>query len=79
MPRRLPIDTETNLVEREFAVVYAPRRQRDRFPENCVEVHASREAAHTAADPKQKRYPALVYGPCRSSEGFRLFYLLEWL
>ena len=73
------VDPETDLVERQFAVVYAPRKQRDRFPENVVTVKESREAAIGASDPEAKRYAALLYGPCRSSEGFRLFYLVEWL
>jgi len=76
---KIDIDPESNLVERQFAVIYAPRKQRERFPENCVAVKESREAALADAAPDNKRYPALVYGPCRSSEGFRLFYLVEWL
>ncbi|MES9958385.1 MAG: hypothetical protein ABW120_01890 [Sedimenticola sp.] len=78
MPR-LPIDPESDLVERQFAVIYAPRKGRERFPENVVTVQESREAAIEAADADRKTYAALVYGPCRSSEGFRLFYLVEWL
>jgi hypothetical protein len=73
------VDPDTDLVERQFAVVYAPRRQRDRFPENVVTLKATREEALADADPDRKRYGALVYGPCRSSEGFRLYYLVEWL
>lgn len=76
---KLPIDPDSNLVEKEFAVVYAPRKQRDRFPENCVAIKESKEEALESADPEKKNYAALVYGPCRSSEGFRLFYLVEWL
>ena len=73
------IDPQTNLLERKYAVVYSPRRQRGRFPENCVEVMESKAAAIDASDPDNKRFPALVYGPSRSSEGFRLYYLLEWI
>ncbi len=62
-----------------FAVIYAPRRQRDRYPENTVELVDSAAAALAGADPERKRYPARVSGPFRSSEGFRLFYLLQWL
>ncbi|MCP3662644.1 MAG: hypothetical protein GY696_09145 [Gammaproteobacteria bacterium] len=76
---RIPADPETSVVNRCYAVVYTKKRQRNRFPENCVEVKATQDEALTAADPDQSRYPALVYGPSRSSEGFRLFYLLEWL
>ena len=74
-----PADPLTNLVEKHFAVVYTPRKQRKRFPENCVEVKESIGEAIEAADPEAHRYPAIVYGPSRSSEGFRLYYLVEWL
>jgi len=73
------LDSETNLVAEHFAVVYAPRRQRDRFPENCVQVVASAAAAVGAANPDKKLYPAKVLGPARSSEGLRLYYLVCWL
>jgi len=73
------IDPQSSLVEKKFAVVFTPRRQRTRFPENCVEIKRSREQAISDSDRENKRYPALVYGPSRSSEGFRLYYLVEWL
>lgn len=76
---KIMVDPETDLVEKQFAVIYAPRKGRERFPENVVTVQESREAAIQAADAEKKTYAALVYGPCRSSEGFRLFYLVEWL
>ncbi|MET0102461.1 MAG: hypothetical protein ABW090_06515 [Sedimenticola sp.] len=76
---KIMVDPESDLVEKQFAVIYAPRKGRERFPENVVTVQASREAAIEAADAEKKTYAALVYGPCRSSEGFRLFYLVEWL
>ncbi len=56
-----------------------PTRQRGRFPSNCVEVMASRDAALAAADPSNKRFAAAVLGPSRSSEGFMLYYLVQWL
>ena len=73
------IDTETNVVEEHFAVIYAPRRQRDRFAENCVEIVDSADAAVNLAQPQEARYPAKVVGPSRSSEGLRLYYLIQWL
>ncbi|MCG8426312.1 MAG: hypothetical protein MI754_03010 [Chromatiales bacterium] len=73
------VDPETDLVEKQFAVIYTPRKQRNRFPENCVFVMTSEEEAHAQADPDNNRHAALVYGPSRSSEGFRLYYLVEWL
>ncbi|MET0104884.1 MAG: hypothetical protein ABW072_07030 [Sedimenticola sp.] len=76
---KIMVDPESDLVEKQFAVIYAPRKGRERFPENVVTVQASREAAIEVADAEKKTYAALVYGPCRSSEGFRLYYLVEWL
>jgi len=66
-------------LEEHYAVIYAPRRHRDRFPENCVELHPTASDALAHSDPTQQRHAALVRGPFRSSEGFRLFYLLRWL
>lgn len=74
-----PKDAETDLVSEQYAVVYAPRRSRDRFAENCVEVTESAESARAKASPGEGRHAAKVLGPCRSSEGFRLYYLVEWL
>ena len=76
---RIPIDPDSDVVEEHFAVVYAPSRHRDRFPENCVEVVESEALAREIADPDKKSYAAKVVGPSRSSEGFRLYYLEHWL
>jgi hypothetical protein len=73
------IDAECGLVQPHYAVIFTPRRQRNRFPENCVVIHPDREAALAAADPAANRHAGRVYGPSRSSEGFRLYYLVEWL
>ncbi len=72
-------DPEAGPLSEVYAIVYTPRRQRDRFPENCVEVVASAEAALAGADPDHHRHPARVIGPSRSSEGLRLYYLVGWL
>lgn len=66
-------------VDEHYAVVYAPGRNRKRFSENCVEVKDSEMAAREAADHARGLFPAIVIGPSRSSEGFRLFYLRAWL
>ena len=76
---RIPIDPDSDVVEEHYAVIYAPRRHRDRFPENCVEVVESEELARAKADADKKSYAAKVVGPSRSSEGLRLFYLEQWL
>jgi len=72
-------DLETDLVQEHFAVVYTPRRQRVRFPENCVTLADSESQAVAQANPEQKRFAAKVAGPSRSSEGYRLYYLVQWL
>ena len=73
------IDPDTKLAHECYALVQAPSRNRKRFPENCVAVLASEEEARAGADAAKKRVPAVVFGPARSSEGFRLFYLVRWL
>lgn len=73
------VDPENRIVDECYALVYAPRRVRGRFPENCVQVVETEAAAIAGADPAQKLYPAKVLGPARSSEGFRIYYLIQWL
>lgn len=72
-------DDQSNLVQEHYAVIYAPGKSRNRFPENCVTVYESAEAALQAADTENNLFAAKVVGPSRSSEGFMLFYLLRWL
>lgn len=67
------------LVRQQFALVRAPRGKRQRFPENCVEVVASAAEALQRAEPAHNLHAAEVMGPSRSSEGFRLYYLVRWL
>jgi hypothetical protein len=72
-------DPDTEIVKTCFAVIYTPSRRRKRFPENCVTPVDSAEAAIEQASTAENSHPARVMGPSRSSEGFRLYYLLEWL
>ena len=62
-----------------YAVIYAPRRQRRRYPENTVHLRSSMAEALASADAAQNLFAAKVCGPFRSSEGFMLYYLVEWL
>ena len=73
------IDPDSKIVGEVFAVVYAPRGRRGRFPEDCVTVVESEAVALAQADTEKKRYAAKVVGPARSSEGFKLYYLACWL
>lgn len=75
----VPPDPETSVSEERFAVVYAPRRNRPRFPASSVEIVASTQEARAAANPAQQRFAAKVLGPSKSSEGLYLYYLVEWL
>jgi hypothetical protein len=73
-------DVESKVVGTSAVVIYSPSgKKRNRFPEGVVEVYASETEALTHADPAKSRYAALASGPSRSSEGFKLFYLVRWL
>jgi hypothetical protein len=72
-------DPEAKIVGEHFAVVQAAQAKRKRFPESVVEVVADEQAALAAACPAEGRYAGVVAGPSRSSEGFRLYYLVRWL
>ncbi|MES9989563.1 MAG: hypothetical protein ABW077_16785 [Candidatus Thiodiazotropha endolucinida] len=72
-------DPDQTIVKRCYAVIYTPSQRRKRFPENCVQSFASAEDTLAAASEQKDRHAAEVMGPSRSSEGFRLYYLLRWL
>ena len=73
-------DMEAALVETRAVVIYSPSgKNRKRFPENCVTVYADESDARAQAAPEKGFHSALASGPARSSEGFRLFYLVRWL
>jgi len=76
----LVADTESDLVRPRYVVIYSPAgRGRKRFPENCVQVCRDESSARAEARPDQGYHPAVASGPSRSSEGFRLYYLVRWL
>ncbi|MGA9165581.1 MAG: hypothetical protein WBZ31_14085 [Thiobacillus sp.] len=73
-------DVEARVVGTSAVVIYSPSgKTRKRFPEGVVEVYASETEALAHADPSKNRHAALASGPSRSSEGFKLFYLVRWL
>jgi len=74
-----PLDPSSDITHECYALIDTPSRKRKRFPENNVTVVASKDEALAGADPANNIVPALVFGPSRSSEGFRLFYLVNWL
>jgi hypothetical protein len=73
------LDPDTSVIEEQFAVIYAPRRSRERFPESNVTVMSSRQAAIDGAQPDRRLFAARVVGPSRSSEGVKLYYVVDWL
>ncbi len=79
MTNRILIDPDSSIVEERFAIVFAPRRNRGRFPEASVEIVDSEAAAREGASPGNNRFAARLVGPSRSSEGLRLYYLEAWL
>jgi hypothetical protein len=72
-------DPDQAIVNHCFAVIYSPGKRRKRFPENCVQPFSNAEEALAAAGNQKDYHAAEVMGPSRSSEGFRLYYLLRWL
>jgi len=75
----VPPDPLTSVSSYQFAVVYVPKRSRNRFSANCVQIKNSPEQALAEADPHNKYFAARVMGPSKSSEGQYLYYLAEWL
>lgn len=73
------LDPDSKVTTEQYAVVYAPRRTRDRVPEGSVQVVDSETAARAGADAAKNLYAARVVGPARSSEGLRLYYVVRWL
>lgn len=78
MPQIL-MDPESRSLAERFALVRTPRRNRSRYPEACVTPVADEREARAGAEPARNLHPALVYGPSRSSEGQRIYYLIRWL
>ncbi|MEJ2359975.1 MAG: hypothetical protein P8Z75_00910 [Gammaproteobacteria bacterium] len=75
----VPPDPETSVSQENFAVVYAPRKSRTRFPAGCVEIMSDAGSAQAEAAQRDKSYAARVLGPSKSSEGQFIYYLVEWL
>ena len=75
----ISIDSDSSVVQTYFAVVYAPKRTRGRFSENCVFIVKTEVDALEEADEDKKLFAAKVIGPSKSSEGQRIYYLDDWL
>lgn len=79
MKGMVPPDKGSKVSRQRFAVVYVPRRSRNRFSAGAVEVYENETQARNKSDPDNKRFAAIVHGPSKSSEGQLLYYLIEWL
>ena len=75
----VPLDPDGEVSKLRFAVVYVPRRSRNRFGAGNVTVMSTEQAARDAANPAKKLFAAKVMGPSKSSEGQSIYYLSEWL
>ena len=75
----VPPDPESRASNLEFAVVYVPKRSRNRFAASCVEIKDCAADALDDADLDNKHFAARVSGPSKSSEGQFIYYLVEWL
>jgi len=72
------IDPESKSLAECFALVKTPRRNRSRYPEACATPVADEQEARSGARSASDLHPALVYGPLKSSEGQRIYYLVRW-
>ncbi|WP_058557909.1 hypothetical protein [Thiohalocapsa sp. ML1] len=77
--QRIIVDPESTSLAERYALVKAANRRRGRFPEGCITVVESEDAARAGRDEARKLHPAVVYGPSSSPEGQRLYYLVRWL
>jgi len=78
MPQ-IVIDPDSKSLEERFALIKTPRKDRSRYPEACVTPVADEREACAKAQPARNLHAALVYGPSKSSEGQRIYYLMRWL
>jgi hypothetical protein len=79
MKGMVPPDKGSKISQQRYAVIYVPKRSRNRFPAGSVEIFDDEAEAMYQSDPENKRYAAVVHGPSKSSEGQLLYYLIEWL
>lgn len=79
MKGMVPPDPEGGVSKVQFAVVYVPKRNRNRFSASCVEIKASADEALAASSNENNQFAAKLVGPSKSSEGQYIYYLVEWL
>lgn len=76
----VPPEAESGPSQQCYAAVYMPKFKlsRKRFPASCVEV-AEMQDVIDRCENDEKRFPAQVVGPSKSSEGQFIYYLVRWL
>ena len=75
----VPPDPEGGVSKVQYGVVYVPKRNRNRFAANCVEIKTTAQEALTESNNETKHFAAKLVGPSKSSEGQYIYYLVEWL
>nr|CAA6829927.1 MAG: Unknown protein [uncultured Thiotrichaceae bacterium] len=77
----VPPEVDSGPSQQCFAAVYMPKfkSSRKRFPASCVEVSDDMQDVITQCEGDEKRFPAQVVGPSKSSEGQFIYYLVRWL
>lgn len=77
----VPPELDSGPSQQCFAAVYMPKfkESRKRFPASCIEVGDTVQDVLEQCRNDNKRYPAVVVGPSKSSEGQFIYYLVRWL
>lgn len=73
------VDPQSQSLQNRFALIQTPRKSRKRFPAGNVTEVEDEAAARAGENPQLNLYPAIVYGPSKSSEGLMIYYLVRWL
>lgn len=79
MKKFVPLDPDSKVSEEHWAIIYVPRRSRNRFAASCVQTFEAENDAVANAEPAERRFAAKVIGPSKSSEGQPVYYLIRWL
>lgn len=73
------MDSDSKSLSEQFALIKTPRKNRMRYSEACVTIVDTEQQAHNQAQPEHEIFPAVVYGPSKSSENVCIYYLIKWL
>ena len=79
MRKFVPLDPDSQVSEQHWAVVYVPKRSRNRFAASCVEICVDKGAMLEKSSVAKRKFAASVIGPSKSSEGQSIYYLIRWM